>query len=607
MAAEPCISASQRKSPPYITPTTAERCVSTARAVVFTTVCAFQFIEGMGGTRPSWALLSLAALTIVYVLITSGISVLGREDARTRLPLLVVDVLLVSGLIQLASRGQSELYLLYYIPILQAGVRLTLRDAIASAILSAALYGLITVSNGPFDHVVISAQVRSIAFGGSAVVLAVVLGLLKRDVEKRLSRQDLLAGLAEAICTKAAVTLSNAESNGKSYSRRVEGAFGASFWFVADAPRAILQVIGTALGAIHRFMYVPGTGGRNSFWIVSSPKDDITAKDARKFAEQIVREGLADGKAVAIQHVAAAPRLRQFARSVTTALVLPIMMGDRVMGVVVLCGKEPTLTSKERIYTQDDLRLAFALAPQAALLLDYARVQHGIHLMLRRVVGTLAAAIDAKDPDTRGHSQRVAHYATFLARVVGLSEDWVEAVELGALLHDTGKIGLNDTLLQGMTSLGEEEWDLVRQHPSIGQAIFSQLEELDFLLPALESHHERFDGTGYPHRLSGRKIPMLARIIAIADAFDAMTSPRRYRPKAMTFEEARDEILSEAGGQFDPELARIFSRHATPQLIEEAHAISTTQDEWRREIVARSLLTCKVSTGKFPPEGSIVA
>ncbi|MBM3499165.1 MAG: HD domain-containing protein [Armatimonadetes bacterium] len=182
--------------------------------------------------------------------------------------------------------------------------------------------------------------------------------------------------------------------------------------------------------------------------------------------------------------------------------------------------------------------------------------------------------MDAKDADTRGHSTRVAHYAGFLARAVGLSPDWVEAVELGGLLHDAGKIGLDDFLLRGVNQLGPEEWDLVRQHPETGRAIFANLEELAFLLPALECHHERYDGTGYPRGLSGRQIPMLARIMAVADAFDAMTSERRYRRRTMGFEEARDEIAAEGGGQFDPELARLFARHATPELLEEARALT---------------------------------
>jgi HD-GYP domain-containing protein (c-di-GMP phosphodiesterase class II) len=556
-----------------VMPSTAERCVSTARGVVFSTVLLLQLVDrGVQGRLPA-AMAALTVLAIGYVLTTSALSVVGREDARLRLPLLVVDVLLVSGLIEVSHSAQSELYLLFYIPILQAGVRLTLRDAIASAVLAALMYGLIIISNGPAGQVVTSTSVRSVAFAGSAVVLAVVLGLLKHDVDKRLARQELLTKLAEAICMRAEVAAPEASGpSGKAESRGVSGPFGASFRFVAETPRSILQMIGASLGATHRLMHVPPDAHGQGFWVVSAPKDDPTTTIARQLAEKVVQDDLSDGKAVVIERVSREPELAEFASAVKTALVLPVYLGTRHVATIVLCGKEPTVVSPERVYSTNDLRMACALAPQAALLLDYARVQHGVHLMLRRVVGTLAAAIDAKDPDTRGHSSRVAHYARFLARAVGLSEEWVDAVELGALLHDVGKIGMDDALLQGVVALGAEEWDLVRQHPSIGRAIFANLDELGFLLPALECHHERFDGTGYPRGLAGRQVPMLARIVAVADAFDAMTSPRRYRPAAMSFEEALAEIERGAGGQFDPELARLFVRYATPELIREAHA-----------------------------------
>jgi len=559
----------------YIVPSTAERCVSTARGVVFVTVLVLQAFDRLtqDDLPPAMAILSL--LAIGYIVATSAATILGREDARLRLPLLVADVLLVSGLIQVSHRAQSELYLLYYLPILQAGVRLTLRDAIASAVLAATLYGLIIISTGPMTPVVTPASMRSVAFAGSAVVLAVVLGLLRRDVEKRLERQDLLSRLAEAICMKAEVLAPEpAGGNGRSEARGVSGPFGASFRFVAETPRSILQMIGTSLGAVYRFMYVPGDGRRQGFWVVSCPKDDPHAQIAREFAEKLIRDDSGDGRAMAIEQLSSEPQFLRFVPAVKTALVLPIYLGRRRLATIVLCAKEPTVASPQRTYSENDLRMACALAPQAALLLDYARVQHGVHVMLRRVVGTLAAAIDAKDPDTRGHSTRVAHYATFLARQVGLSEDWIEAVELGGLLHDAGKIGLDDVLLRGVTTLGAEEWDLVRQHPEIGRAIFANLDELAFLLPALECHHERYDGTGYPRGMSARQIPMLARIMAIADAFDAMTSPRRYRPQAMTFEEACNEIARGAGGQFDPQLARLFVRYATPELLERARRLT---------------------------------
>jgi len=561
-----------------VTPSTGERCVATARGVVFSTVLLLQSVDRYAEGRLSTAMAALSLLAVAYIISTSLLCILGREDRGLRLPLLVVDLLLISGLIQVSQSVQSELYLLYYLPILQAGVRLTLRDTVATAVLAAMMYGLLILSNGPTGEIMTSTHVRSYAFAGSAVVMAVVLGLLKREVEKRVQREDLLARLSEEICVKAEVVGSDSRGDDQTESRAVGGPFGASLRFVAETPRSILQMIGTSLGAKHRFIYLPPKARRQGFWIVSTPKDDSSAEGARELAERLVKDDRISRQALVIEDISREPELKEFAPSVRTAMALPIRLGRRQLATVVLCDKEPTVASPEWTYSANDLRMACGLAPQAALLLDYVHVQQGVHSMLRRVVGTVAAAIDAKDADTRGHSARVACYATFLARAAGLSDDWVEAVELGALLHDVGKIGIDDALLRGVAALGPEEWDLVRQHPSIGRSIFADLEELDFLLPALDCHHERFDGTGYPRGLPGRQIPMLARVMAVADAFDAMTSPRSYRLVAMTFEEALAEIEREAGTQFDPELARLFVRYATPELV---------QDAWSRAIEGR--------------------
>ncbi|MBM3499587.1 MAG: GAF domain-containing protein, partial [Armatimonadetes bacterium] len=368
-----------------MTPSVAERCVSTARGVVFATVLVLQALDRLADGSLSLAMALLSLLALGYVLATSAASVLGREDARLRLPLLVVDVLLISGLIQVSQRAQSELYLLYYLPILQAGVRLTLRDAITSAVLAATMYGLIVVSNGPMTPVVTPASMRSVAFAGSAVVLATVLGLLRRDVERRLTRQEMLSHLAEAICLKAhAMAPEVGGGNGHGEKRGVGGPFGTSFRFVAETPRSVLQMIGTSLGAVRRFMYVPPEGERSGFWVVSCPKDDPHAQLAREFAGEFVG-GEGEERTLAIEQVSSIPELIRYLPAVRTALVMPIRLGRRLLATIVLCGKEPTVASPERAYSEGDLRMACALAPQAALLLDYARAQHGVHAMLRRV------------------------------------------------------------------------------------------------------------------------------------------------------------------------------------------------------------------------------
>jgi HD-GYP domain-containing protein (c-di-GMP phosphodiesterase class II) len=144
-------------------------------------------------------------------------------------------------------------------------------------------------------------------------------------------------------------------------------------------------------------------------------------------------------------------------------------------------------------------------------------------------IRSLAAAVDAKDPYTRGHAERVAALSVEIGRELGLAPDALQALEYGGILHDIGKIGIPDAILAKRGTLSEEEMALVRAHPAIGGEIVAGVEFLAAALPAIRSHHERWDGTGYPDRLAGEAIPLVARIVNIADTWDACTSRRPYQ------------------------------------------------------------------------------
>ncbi len=144
-------------------------------------------------------------------------------------------------------------------------------------------------------------------------------------------------------------------------------------------------------------------------------------------------------------------------------------------------------------------------------------------------IRSLAAAVDAKDPYTRGHAERVAALAVEIGRELGLAEGVLKALEYGGILHDIGKIGIPDAILAKRGALGEDEMALVRDHPRIGAEIVAGVEFLEHAIPAIRSHHERWDGTGYPDLLAGEAIPLVARIVNIADTWDACTSRRPYQ------------------------------------------------------------------------------
>lgn len=169
----------------------------------------------------------------------------------------------------------------------------------------------------------------------------------------------------------------------------------------------------------------------------------------------------------------------------------------------------------------------------------------------------LTAAIDAKDHYTFSHSNSVAYYATELAKALGMNGGVVEIVRQAALLHDVGKIGIPEDILNKAGRLTEEEYEVIKGHVEASIGIIRHLPSLDYVIPAVMGHHERYDGKGYPRRIAGEDIPATARILCIADSFDAMTSKRSYK-KAYAVETAQEILLENAGTQFDPQMARTF-------------------------------------------------
>jgi len=172
-------------------------------------------------------------------------------------------------------------------------------------------------------------------------------------------------------------------------------------------------------------------------------------------------------------------------------------------------------------------------------------------------VKAITAAIDAKDRYTRGHSERVAMLSRRLAEAAGMPEQEAQEIYISGLVHDVGKIGVPEAVLCKPGRLTSHEFEIIKRHPQIGKTILEGIPSLKGVLPGVLHHHERYDGRGYPHGLAGEDIPLMARIMGIADTFDAMSSTRSYRP-AMPRERVLAEIERCAGSQFDPDLARVF-------------------------------------------------
>ena len=187
-----------------------------------------------------------------------------------------------------------------------------------------------------------------------------------------------------------------------------------------------------------------------------------------------------------------------------------------------------------------------------------------------RTLTSLMSALDARDRETEGHSVRVSRLACTLAKKLGLSEAQLKSLERGALLHDIGKIGISDTILHKPEKLTDDEWKIMRVHPDIGARIVEGIPFLNDAVPLIRHHHERWDGSGYPAGLRGKEIPTQARIFAVADVFDALTSRRRYREKS-TPDEALQFMKENAGVLFDPDIIDTLTRISHHEFIESAN------------------------------------
>ncbi len=172
-------------------------------------------------------------------------------------------------------------------------------------------------------------------------------------------------------------------------------------------------------------------------------------------------------------------------------------------------------------------------------------------------IQTLRFAVEAKDAYTRGHSDRVSEYSILIGKHLGLSAEDIKTLKVGGLFHDIGKIGIPDSILRKESRLDDSEYSQIKNHPSIGAHILCNAEIFREIIPIVKHHHEKYDGTGYPSRLAGENIPFLARIAAVADTFDAMSSRRTYRD-ALPIDVVKAEITRCSGTQFDPQIAKAF-------------------------------------------------
>ncbi len=242
---------------------------------------------------------------------------------------------------------------------------------------------------------------------------------------------------------------------------------------------------------------------------------------------------------------------------------VPLTYKGRVIGVINASDKK---TGKP--FSDNDAEILKLISSESAIAIQNFRLFLELQENYLKTVITLAKAVDAKDPYTHMHSQNVSKYSVHLAKYIGLSSQSIETIQRAGLLHDIGKIAVKDEVLQKPGKLTDEEYAHIKIHPVKGEEIIKSLPFLGEVINLIRHHHERYDGKGYPDGIKGTTIELGARILAIADSADAMTTDRPYR-KALTIEEAKNELIKNKGMQFDPDLAEAFVRilEAEPQII----------------------------------------
>jgi len=237
----------------------------------------------------------------------------------------------------------------------------------------------------------------------------------------------------------------------------------------------------------------------------------------------------------------------------TKALICaPLMVQHKILGVIEAINK-----MDDTEFEEHDLEAIVSVATTTAMAIENTRQYQVILDAFKNTISTLAAAIDAKDPYACGHSQRVMEYTVMAGTYFSLSPDENEILRSAAILHDIGKIEIDSCILNKKDALTPEEWEVIRQHPAKGANLLREITYLEKASELVLYHHERFDGKGYPEGLRGEEIPLGARLIAIADAFDTMTTGRAYH-QAMSIEQAIEELQECSGTQFCPVAVTAF-------------------------------------------------
>jgi len=302
---------------------------------------------------------------------------------------------------------------------------------------------------------------------------------------------------------------------------------------------------------------------------------DIINNTRIKIGEGIAGSVAAEGSPLLLrkgEKVAQSQSNKRF-EQLYSAVSVPVTIKDKVIGVLNISDHV-----KGEDFTKEHVALLQMFATQAAIAIENSRLHRELKELFVGSVKALINAIEARDPYTKGHSIRVTHYSSKIAQALKMNQEEVDNIQYAALLHDIGKIKVQDDILLKQGKLTKEERLAIQEHPNYGAIIMKPVKAFQRILPFLYYHHEMYAGSGYPQKLKGDSIPVESRIIAVADSFDAMTSDRPYR-NALSIDEALKELQINSGTQFDPQIVDVFvklvrtDKTCNPRFAEESPII----------------------------------
>lgn len=276
-------------------------------------------------------------------------------------------------------------------------------------------------------------------------------------------------------------------------------------------------------------------------------KSSKTVKEGNGIAEYVLKSGNAE----IVNNVQSDSRFIGGDHKISSMMSAPLKIKDKSFGVINISSENQV------IYSAKELKLLMALASQAAVAIENAKLYEELKQAFFATIHALAETIEKRDKYTGGHTRRVTKYSQILGQMLNISIDDANKLELSAILHDVGKIGISDEILLKKGRLTCKEFDEIKKHTIFGEEIISHTSQLKNIIPGVRQHHEKYDGDGYPDNLIGDNISIIARIITVADVFDAMVTDRPYR-KRLELKTALEELKNMAGTHLDPDVVKAF-------------------------------------------------